>query len=179
MSGEMFFFLIFGALALGGGFGTVIAPNLVHAGLYLMLSLFGVAGLYVLLAAPFLAVVQVIVYMGGIAVLIMIAVMLTRDVTRAERHPNEGWYMSAILAAALFAALAFVLHFLYAGPGSAFEETPAADPPADTVHELGTAFAGGHVLPFEAASLLLAAALIGSLMLLRRPVPGEWRDDTE
>jgi NADH:ubiquinone oxidoreductase subunit 6 (subunit J) len=75
-------FLVFSLFSLGGALGVVTTRNLIHSTLYLILSLFGAAGLFVLLSAPFLAAVQVLVYIGAIAILIVFAVMLTRSMTR-------------------------------------------------------------------------------------------------
>ncbi len=78
-------FIVFTLFSLGGALGVVTTRNLIHATLYLILSLFGVAGFFVLLSAPFLAAVQVLVYIGAIAILIVFAVMLTRSMTRLRR----------------------------------------------------------------------------------------------
>ena len=85
-------FFIFSIFVLGGGLGVVSTRNLFHGALYLVLSLFGVAGLFVLLSAPFLAAVQVLVYIGAIAILIVFAVMLTRSMTHLTEIVNRQWW---------------------------------------------------------------------------------------
>ena len=99
-------FVIFSLFILGGGLGVVTTRNLIHGTLYLILSLFGVAGFFVLLSAPFLASVQVLVYIGAIAILIVFAVMLTRSMTRLRDLYNEQWLLSGIAGALLFGVLA-------------------------------------------------------------------------
>ena len=96
---ESIVFLIFGVITLGGALLVVSSRNLFHAGLYLMVSLFGVAGLFVLLAAPFLAGVQLVVYIGAIAILIMLAIMLTPEITHMPGIFSQQWPASLVVAA--------------------------------------------------------------------------------
>ena len=102
-------FLIFSAMTLGGGFSVVTQRNLFHAALSLMLSLFGTAGLFVLLVAPFLAAVQVLVYIGAIAILILFAIMLTRRMMGLSLTMNSQWVAGAAVGILLFVALAATL----------------------------------------------------------------------
>src|SRR5512138_1634390 len=88
-------FFIMAAFALGGSLGVVINRNLFHAALYLVLALFGVAGLFVLLEAPFLAAVQVLIYVGAIAVLITITIMVTRRIMGVSESVNRQWPLAA------------------------------------------------------------------------------------
>ena len=99
MTGEQIIFLIVGAVTLGSGFMVVTVRNLVHAALWLVSTLFGVAILYTLLNASFLAVVQVVVYIGAIAILFIFAVMLTRKDHAADTGPqvNRNWWAGALL----------------------------------------------------------------------------------
>src|SRR5262249_17617754 len=99
-------FLIFAVLSLGGALGVVTSRNLIHGALYLIVSLFGGAGFFVLLSAPFIAVVQVLVYIGAIAILIIFAVMLTRSMTGMRELFNRQWWLSAIVGLLLFLLLA-------------------------------------------------------------------------
>ncbi len=98
-------FFIFALFALGGALGVVTSRNLIHGALYLIVSLFGGAGFFVLLSAPFMAVVQVLVYIGAIAILIIFAVMLTRGMTQMSEILNRQWWMSAIVGVLLFVML--------------------------------------------------------------------------
>jgi NADH-quinone oxidoreductase subunit J len=161
-------FFVFALFILGGGLGVVTTRNLIHGTLYLILSLFGVAGFFVLLSAPFLASVQVLVYIGAIAILIVFAVMLTRSMTRIRDIFNEQWVLSAVVAVLLFGLLTVgVLLPVWGQNGTQANITPP-DQVIDTVN-LGTALVdqNGYVLPFEVASLLLTAAMIGAIVIAR------------
>src|SRR5690349_6987955 len=98
-------FFIFSVLTLGGALAVVTNRNLVHGAVYLIASFFGVSGLFVLLSAPFLAAVQVLVYIGAIAILIIFAVMLTRSMTNMQEVYNRQWGISLAVAVLLFVLL--------------------------------------------------------------------------
>lgn len=156
-------FLIFGAIALGAAIGVVTARRIFHAALWLLLAFFGVAGLYVLLEAPFFAAAQLFVYMGAIGILIIFAIMLTRGMMR-QRMPrgNEQWWLVGLLAAVLLGALVWL----------AWQQpwvTAAAPVPEDSLSLLGLALVdpAGYGLPFEVASVLLVMALIGAVTIVR------------
>jgi NADH-quinone oxidoreductase subunit J len=161
-------FFIFSVLTLGGALGVVISRNLIHGALYLIVSLFGGAGFFVLLSAPFLAAVQVLVYIGAIAILIIFAVMLTRSMTSMRELFNRQWWMSAIVGVILFALLAVGVIFPVWGVNGTNANLPASDDVA-TTEDLGVALVDGnqYVLPFEVASLLLTAAMIGAIVIAR------------
>jgi NADH-quinone oxidoreductase subunit J len=164
MTGEQIIFLIVGAVTLICGLLVVTVRNLVHAALWLVATLFGVAIIYTLLNASFLAVVQVVVYIGAIAILFIFAVMLTRR-QAAETGPsvNKNWWAGALMAVLTFAGLAFLLQ-----SWSGFSKQAAAIPSGfDAVNQLGDALTSpaGYVLPFEVASVLLLAALVGAVYL--------------
>jgi NADH-quinone oxidoreductase subunit J len=158
-------FAAFSVLTLGGGFGVVISRNLIHAALFLIVALFGVAGYLVLLEAPFLAAVQVLVYIGAIAVVFIFAVMLTRSIagTNQVTHTNQ-WLLAAITAIALLVMLGFVLLNQF---GTV--DAPLGDVPEGSVELLGRQLVSPNafVLPFEVASVLLLAALIGAVVVAR------------
>lgn len=170
MTIELLAFLVFALITLVGGLGVVLARNLFRAALLLLLSLFGVAGLFVLLAAPFLAVVQVLIYMGGIAILILFAVMLTRGMVGDRVIYNQQWDLAAIVALAFMALVVFMLVQLQQG-NNALVVTAAVPGPVleNAIAELGTALVdpGRYMLPFEVASVLLAGALIGAIYIAR------------
>lgn len=167
-------FLIFSAITLAGALLVVVSRNLFHAGLYLMVSLFGVAGLFALLAAPFLAGVQVVVYIGAIAILIILAIMLTPGVTGMKQIFSQQWPASLVLAAAFFLLLVSVVTPLMDELGvndwnaDGFDQEDAADVPADSVTTLGKDLVDPdrYMLPFEVASLLLMAAMVGAVLLV-------------
>lgn len=161
-------FLFVGFMTLLAAWMVVSRGNLVHAALWLVVALFGVAVLFVLLEAGFFAVIQVLVYIGAIAILMIFAVMLTRgDVEQLGRitNKNAGW--AGVMAAFLLFGLVIVL-----GQWPAFQNAPPALSEAtDYVVELGTALVSpeGFVIPFEVASVMLLAALIGALVVARPP----------
>lgn len=169
-------FLIFAAMTLGSGFMVVTSRNLFHAVLSLMVSLFGVAGLYVLLVAPFLAAVQVLVYIGAIAILMLFAIMLTRHVMGNREILNDQWMGSAVVAGIVFFGLLLVLTPIGDELGGGFDkfganlpEDATGDVDYVTVDEIGRALVSqdGFVLPFEVTSLLLTAAMIGAIVVAR------------
>lgn len=164
MTGEQVIFLIVGAVTLLSGFMVVTVRNLVHAALWLVATLFGVAIVYTLLNAGFLAVVQVVVYIGAIAILFIFAVMLTRREAAETGAPlNNNWWVGALMAVLTFGGLVYLLQ-----TWSGFSKTASALPSGfDAISQLGTALTSpqGYVLPFEVASVLLLAALVGAVYL--------------
>ena len=164
MSMLQIIFLIVAAATLGGAVMVVISRNLVHSALWLIAALFGVAVMYVLLEAGFLAVVQVVIYIGAIAILIIFTIMLTRKVAQ-DSGPrfNANWGWAAFLAVFIFAALTWMLN---QWPG--FTALPQQlTNPGDTLRSLGTALVSPdlYVMPFELASVLLLAALVGAILI--------------
>ena len=164
MTAEQIIFLIVGAVTLISGLMVVTVRNLVHAALWLVATLFGVAILYTLLNASFLAVVQVVVYIGAIAILFIFAVMLTRrQAAETGASLNSNWWVGALMAVLTFAGLAYLLQ-----SWSGFSKQASAIPSGfDAINQLGTALTSpaGFVLPFEVASVLLLAALVGAVYL--------------
>ncbi len=159
--------IIFGVVTLvvwGAALGVVTTPNLVHAALWLVLTLFGVAVVFVLLNATFLAVAQVVIYIGAIAILFIFAVMLTRRVMKdTGPQTNPGWWLAALIAILLFAGLTAML---WTWPGF-FTALPELPENVDPVRALGTALVSPdlYVIPFELASILLLAGLIGAIVV--------------
>ena len=162
MTAEQIIFLVVALFTLGSGFMVVTTGNLVHAALWLVATLFGVAVVFALLNAGFLAVVQVVVYIGAIAILFIFAVMLTRkDMRDQGPQMNRGWWAGALIAVLVFAGLFFMLQ-----GWNGLSRTAAAIPAGfDAVSELGNALVSpdAFVLPFEVASVLLVAALVGAV----------------
>jgi NADH-quinone oxidoreductase subunit J len=162
MTGEQFIFILVALFTLASGFMVVTTGNLVHAALWLVSTLFGVAVTFALLHASFLAVVQVVVYIGAIAILFIFAVMLTRkDIRDQGPQHNPGWWFGALLSVLVFAGLFFLLQ-----GWNGLSKTASAIPAGfDAISELGTALVSpdAYVLPFEVASVLLVAALVGAV----------------
>jgi len=164
MTGEQIFFLIVGAVTLLSALRVVTSRDLVHAALWLVATLFGVAIIYTILNAGFLAIVQVVVYIGAIAILFIFAVMLTRRQS-SDTGPsiNKNWWAGALVAGITFAGLFFLLR-----QWSGYSKTASAIPSGfDAIGQLGGALTSpqGYVLPFEVASVLLLAALVGAVYL--------------
>ncbi len=160
-------FILFSIIALGGGLLVVTQRNLVRAAGSLVLSLFGVAGLYVLLEAGFLAAVQILIYIGAIAILIIFAVMLTRRLTGGDESGfNSQWAFALGAAIVVLGLLAFVIS--RAGPLELRTESVPA-PPGDSTKALGLALVDPQqfMVPFEIASVLLLGAMIGAIVIAR------------
>ena len=162
MSAEQILFVLVGVVILGSALMVVAARKLIHAALWLVVSLFGVAVLYTLLQANFLAVIQVVVYIGAIAILFIFAVMLTRrEQMEKGRQTRSNWWIPALLGALILIGLVVLILNL---PGA--ERTALALPAGlDPVRALGSALVSpkAYVLPFEVASVLMLAALVGAV----------------
>jgi NADH-quinone oxidoreductase subunit J len=157
-------FIVIAVITLGSALLVVTTRNLVHAALWLILALFGVAAVFVLLAAPFLAVAQVVIYVGAISILLIFAIMLTRRVAEdSGPQVNPGWGWAALVSIALLGGLAWLL----SNWQGLFSPPPTLEAGADPLRELGQALVSPaqYVLPFEVASVLLLAALIGAIVV--------------
>jgi NADH-quinone oxidoreductase subunit J len=160
MALQILFFIV-AILTLGSAIGTVIARNLFHAALFLIGTFAGVAVFYVLLQAEFLAVTQVVVYIGAIATLIIFAIMLTRSVMGREAGALNQWAgVVAVASVLIVAALAWLFTIVK------FDVNPQSVPD-DAIAQIGEGFVTTYVIPFEVASVLLLVALIGAIMLAR------------
>ncbi len=154
-------FLLLSLVTLGSALGVIFSRNILHSALFLILSFIGVAGIYILLEAPFLAVVQIFIYAGAIAVLIIFAIMLTRRLTgEGIRQMNEQRGVAAVAVVLLFAILAFIL-------ANTDWHISKGAPVEDAVGALGQGFLTTYVLPFEVAAVLLLAALVGAIVIAR------------
>lgn len=163
MTLEQVFFALAASFTLASAVMVVRAKRLIHAALWLIAALFGVAIVYALLRATFLVVVQIVIYVGAIAVLFIFAIMLTqRDVRegelRASGRSGQAFLIGAVLLGSLI-ALVFVLPHVMRLP-------PPMPADFDAVRALGLALLSsdeGYALPFEVASVLLLAALLGAV----------------
>ena len=175
---QQILFILISLFTLVAGWVVVTNRNVFHAALAWMASFLGVAGLYVLLDAGFLAAAQLLVYIGAISILIIFAIMLTRRMMQTDETPfNSQAMLSGVTVLGVFAVIAFVL---YRVAGYWPLQPTAIDPAGfaaprpmddaiilDSVAALGRAFVNpdAYVLPFELASVLLLAALIGSILI--------------
>ncbi len=157
-------FAVFTIFTLGGGLGVVTTRNLFQGTIWLMLSLFGVAGYFVLLSAPFLAAVQILVYIGAIAILITFAVMLTRSVARIKSR-----YFRLLPSFVASLALFLILLFGITLPIFGGHLPEAAPEYVASTRDLGAALVdeNGYVAPFLLASVLLTGAMIGAIFIAR------------
>lgn len=168
----------FGALALltlGSAGVVAFARNIIHSAVALLGTFTGVAGLFVLLSADFLAATQVLVYVGGTLTLILFAVMLTARIDSVrDSNPTRRRAAAGVLVAVLLFVLGKVA-------GNTPWETGLVGAPGalrvaqvPSTARLGHAFLGEYVLPFELASLVLLAAMVGAVVLARRAVKRDW-----
>ena len=155
-------FFVLAFLIIASAIFVVTSKNIFHSAIFLILALFGVAGMFVLLQAPFLAAAQVLIYVGAISILMIFAVMLTSRIADASlRHTNEQVGLGLVVSAGL---LAVILYSLYQTP---FEVSglPVTEGAGMT---LGKLLLTKYVLPFEVISVLLLAALIGAVVIARK-----------
>lgn len=179
-------FVIIAALGLLTALGTVMARNLVHAGLFLIAFFFTVACLFVLLEAEFLAALQVLVYIGAVAIILMFGIMLTRNVQGDDpTTAPSAWHVpGTIVGLGLFAVLGFGISFQGGGAGGpkwaemdqrpSIVAAPGQQPPprAESINNMakvvGDELLTRYVIAFEVAGLLLTAALVGAIALAYR-----------
>ena len=167
MTVERIIFVAASILILGSALMVVATRKLIQAALWLVSTLFGVTILYAMLQANFLAVVQVVVYIGAIAVLFIFAVMLTRkDIRDKGTQTRSNWWFSALLGGLILIGLVFMI----LGEPTFSRLAENIPPGLDTLRNLGTALVspGAYVLPFEVASVLLLGALIGAVYIASR-----------
>ena len=167
MSGEMVAFYVLAFLLVGASILAVSVRNIFHAAIYLILALFSVAGLFILLHAEFLAAVQVLIYVGAVAVLIIFAVMLTTRLTDIRvRAQNEQVGVGLVISGMLFVAMTVAIWST---------KWPVSDLPmaSDNVRALGRLLMTRFVLPFEIVSVLLLAAMIGAIVIAAKEERGE------
>lgn len=164
MSVTLAVFYLLAAVTVVSALGVALSRNVVYSAFALMGALLGVAGLFVLLGADFLGVVQLLVYVGGILVLTLFAVMLTQRI--ADVHVSNravGVIPGAVLVLALFGWMVRVGLRATWVAGTVTE-------PAPTTYGVGDAFLRDYALPFEVASVVLLVALIGAIVVSRKEV---------
>ena len=162
MPAQEVIFILLGIMTLAAAFAVVTTRNVVHAALWLVVTLAGAAGSYLMLTAEFIAWVQVLIYVGAVIVLLLFGIMLTKaPIGNEDNLTGENRIPAALVALASAGTLvtlvvdAFRHEFIELGPGT------GAAPVGRSIFE-------AYVLPFEVVSLLLLAALIGSIVLSRR-----------
>jgi len=159
---EVVVFWALAVLTVGSATVVVLARSLIYSAFALLFTFLGVAGLYLLLGADFLATTQLLVYVGGILVLLLFGVMLTHKLYDLELRSEVTQFPPALLVSAgLFALL--LITSVRTEWATAVQRLPAP-----TTKEIGRLFMDKFLLPFEAASILLLVALMGAAMIVRR-----------
>jgi NADH-quinone oxidoreductase subunit J len=157
-------FGIIAALMVLGAIRVVTSNNVVHAALWLVLVLAGAAAQYILLAAEFVAITQVLVYVGAVMVLFIFGTMLTRAQIGRERdlNNNKAWPLALGVALVLGGTLTYVLI-------DAFQDDKLPeDPVIQSVQNVSDSIFGPYLIPFWALSFLLLAAMVGAIVLARK-----------
>ena len=166
ISASTIVFYLLATLAVASAVGVALSRNILHSAFSLLGTLAGVAGLYFMLGADFVAVIQLLIYVGGILVLILFAVLLTREITDIKISNLSVSLLAGVPAVLLL--LGFVFQIMLHAP---FPATVIASAP--TVHRLGDALLREYLLPFEIASVILLMALVGAMVIARRAVKEE------
>jgi NADH-quinone oxidoreductase subunit J len=165
-------FYAFALLVLGGGVLTITRRSAVHSAVWLIVSLLGVAGLYLMQQAEFLFAVQIVLYVGGIMVLFLFVIMLVNlDQAARERQFNRQWMVGL---AAVLAVGAEIAYFLYRGAG-AFHVAEAASTAVQAAgigntEAVADSLFSEYLLPFEIASILLLVAVVGSVIMAKKRI---------
>jgi NADH-quinone oxidoreductase subunit J len=154
-------FWILDAIIVAAAVAVVVLRNVFRAALALILCFLAVAGIYITLSADFLAAVQILIYVGGISVLIILAIMLTRDVQQGS--PSNKLRVPAFLIALIFLGIMTYALINTVWPVS------TASPVAPTTPAIASQLLGegGYILPLEIAGVLLLAAILGAIVLVR------------
>ncbi|MFA6457328.1 MAG: NADH-quinone oxidoreductase subunit J [Bacteroidota bacterium] len=158
-------FYFFAFITVGSAAVVVFSRNIVYSAFALLFTFFGVAGIYVLLNADFLAITQLLVYVGGILVLLLFGVMLTTNTVSLDVKPGSLNVLPAVSVVAVIAGLLGGVYwtsdwFVSTQMGELTKQT--------TSKEIGSALITTHVLPFEIASVILLVAIVGAAMMARR-----------
>ncbi len=164
------FFYLFAAMVLGGAVMTITRKNAVHAALWLVVSLLGVAGIFLVRGAEFLFVVQIMLYIGGIVLLMLFVIMLVNlDAAARQRQWNGQWW----LALACVLVVGAEVFYLMRGGEEALRLPPPTGPAASEsggTERLADTLFSGYLLPFEIASILLLVAIVGSVVMAKKRV---------
>lgn len=161
MTAQEIAFVILGGLGSLAAIRLVTSQNVVHAALYLVVALAMVGGVYLVVAAEFLAWVQVLIYVGAIVVLVLFSLMLTKAPIGRETLDNQQRGIAALVGVGVLAGLAFLIQ-------DAFGGQPKIGSDVGRTAEVGTALFRDFVLPFEVVSVLLLAALVGAVVIARK-----------
>ena len=162
MSGQEIAFVIVAAIGTVGAVRVVSSRNVVHAALYLVISLSAVAAVYLLLSAEFIAWVQILIYVGAIVILFLFGLMLTKAPIGREALDNQRRGVAALVGLGILAGLVYLIQGAFSWDGTKIE------PSGGSAAAVGESIFREFVLPFEVVSFLLLAALIGAIVLSRK-----------
>ena len=162
MSGQEYAFVVLALVGTVTAVRLVTARNVVHAALYLVVTLGAVAGAFLLLSAEFIAWVQILIYVGAIVILFLFGLMLTKAPIGREALDNQRRGLAALVGLAILAGLVFLIQ------GAWDWDTTKISPTGGTAQAVGASIFSKFVLPFEVVSFLLLAALIGAIVLSRK-----------
>ena len=164
MTAQEYAFLVLAVIGSISAIAVVTARNVVHAALYLVVTLLSVGGVYLVLGAEFVAWVQILIYVGAIVILFLFGLMLTKAPIGRDTLDNHQRWLAALVAALVFAGLVFLIQRAWPLQ-HATNSVPALQ---GSTGEIGISLFRDYVLPFEAISFLLLAALIGAIVLARK-----------
>jgi len=170
MVAQNLFFYAFAAVIVFSALRVVTSRNVVHAALYLVAVLASVGAIYVLLAAEFVAATQVLVYIGAIVVLFLFGIMLTRAKIGADQNlTHDSWGTAAATAVLLFGVMAYALIDAFEWSSTPLPaDTRIASVDGSNTATVSDSIFAEYLVPFEALSVLLLAALIGAIVLARK-----------
>lgn len=146
---------------------VVFSRNILHSAFALFFTFLGTSGLYFFLEAEFLAITQVVVYIGGVSVILLFAILLTKNIDEIRKTNMMSWQRTAFGA---FGVLTLATVFGAAVAGGTWARGKSREYPATTIKGLGDLLLTKYLLPFEVVSILLLAVLVGSLVIARRSV---------
>jgi NADH-quinone oxidoreductase subunit J len=169
---DAFFFYAFALLTVGGAIATVTRRSAVHSAIALIVSLLGIAGLYLLQHAEFLFAAQIILYVGGIMVLFLFVIMLVNlDEAAKQRQFNKQWPLGL---ACVIGVGAILIWFYVKGSGTLALAPPPLSAggahPAGNTEQIGDLLFSEYLLPFEVASILLLVAVVGSVVMAKKRI---------
>lgn len=163
MNGAVIIFYLLAALTLVCGLLAVTTRHIFRAAIFLLFSLIGIAGLYFWLSYEFIAAVQIVVYAGGITVLIIFSIFLTQQA--GEKLPAQKFGRTVFAALAAFCGFALVMIQVYEQMFFETELPPASTSVADIGRRMLSTSGEGYALPFEVISILLLAAMVGCIVI--------------
>jgi len=163
MSAQEYAFVVLAVVGSLSAIAVVTSTNVVHAALYLVVALLSVAGVYLLLGAEFVAWVQILIYVGAIVILFLFGLMLTKAPIGRDMLDNQNRWIGGVVGVGVFLGLVFLIQDAFKVQDSVARTTFQT-----TTADVGVSLFRDYVLPFEAVSFLLLAALIGAVVLARK-----------